>query len=82
MAFPQGVGDVIRPLAAFDPSHLNAYELDVLTEISRYLGHLSAQQLVKRSHEESAYRRTAPFAPVSLEYARDLGPLSNREGSS
>lgn len=47
-------------------------DVDILDNVAEKLGKMSTNEIVDFMHQEKAYIKTAPFEPISFEYAHEL----------
>jgi putative zinc finger/helix-turn-helix YgiT family protein len=68
----QYVGNVIRPLAEYDPTVFSDDELRVLDEVSCRYGEMTARAISERSHKEDGWLETDPSHPIPYSFAERL----------
>ncbi|MFZ3170641.1 MAG: type II TA system antitoxin MqsA family protein [Carboxydocellales bacterium] len=65
-------GDIIQPLAEFDPDIFTAEEMAVLEQVKQRYGHYNASEISEFSHEEKGWIETPYREIISYVYANEL----------
>lgn len=70
--YEENVGYKFKPTLGVETKSLSSSEIETIDEIIIKLGHLSSGEIVKRMHEEDAYRCTASSCIIPYTFAEQL----------